>query len=1073
MRFLTLFILTTLWAQAQLNGKNGSPVSENPGPPPRTEFQAHQNPHVSGIHRLPARASVYSYPDKETAATRDREKSTRFLNLNGDWNFSWYPKPADVPTSIGTAEFAPEWKTIDVPSNWEMRGYGTPIYTNSVYPFPVNPPFIDGKDNPVGIYQREFEVPASFEGQQVVLHFGGVTSAYRVWINHQFAGYAEDARLASEFDITDLVKQGEKNTLTVQVWRWSDGSYLEDQDHWRMSGIHREVLLLARPRVGYQDLATRTIWTDQEKNTWRLEVRPTLQNLSYADWKEFTMITELVDPQGQTIATKETPATAVSNERSPQRENNAFGNIISLDIANPTHWTAENPYLYTLFQTFKKGEEVIEVIPVRVGFRDVTVSPEGVLLLNQTPIKLYGVNRHDHDAFDGKMVTREDIEKDILTMKRFNINAVRTAHYPNDPYLLELCDKHGLYVCDEANVESHGLNGELTNNPEWAMSMLERMIRMVERDRNHASIIMWSLGNETGQGPNHAAMAAWTKATDPTRLIHYEGASSDPYAPDFLVRRGKDIWEQAIRYQGNPYDPLYVDVLSRMYPTVAQLEDMLKNSRGPNKTRPIIICEYSHAMGNSLGGFDEYWDLIHREPRLAGGFVWDYRDGGVWKEEEDGTRYLAYGGDFGDEPNTGNFNFNGIVDSHGDPKPATWQVKKAHQPVKVTWKSPTELEITNRYSFTNLAHLIGVLEVLNDGEVVTSKKIDLPEIAPLTTAQVQVPAPSDDLQGEVLARVMWYLAEDTSWAKKGHLIAFDEHKIRDAIPQPEPEIAIVPQIEESDSEFTLKNGDSIYQISKKTGFLTAVTREEKQLLAQPLAPHFRRAWTDNDRQSVTPKYERLPQYKWQTAMENAELEEVKEEGLTVLSSWKLPTVDSWLAVRYSVTAIGRLNIDMKLIRGNLDTLLPRFGVTFGLPYDYQTASFYGRGQVETMWDRKSGTLLENYRMPIESLRYDYGRPQESGARADVRRLTLTGRDIPALTFRASPHFDFSIWNYTEDNLFEAKHPPDLKDAGFWTVHLDKRQMGVGGDDSWSPKALPLKRYRLESFGKELDFHFSF
>ncbi len=1031
------------------------------------EFNEHQDPAVSGINRLPGRASIYSYPDEGTALTLDREKSGRFVSLNGDWNFAWYPKPADVPASLGTPEFKVEWKTIDVPSNWEMRGYGTPIYTNSKYPFPVNPPFIDPKDNPVGIYERSFDLPKTFAGQQIILHFGGVTSAYRVWLNDTFVGYAEDDRLGSEFDITGVAKPTD-NKLTVQVWRWSDGAYLEDQDHWRMSGIHREVTLMARSKMGFADLATRTTLLEGDK--WRMEVRPTLQNFTDQKWDGVEIHSTLFDANGKQVTSYQVGAKPVAIERHPQRENLAFWHYIGFNVHNPKLWSAEQPNLYKLIVSLKKGEEIIESIPIRIGFREVGYDEKGQLLVNGTPILLYGVNRHDHNSREGKTVTRADIEKDILTMKRFNINAVRTSHYPNDPYLYDLCDIHGLYVCDEANVESHGVGGLLTNKPEWAAAFIERGIRMVERDRNHPSIIMWSLGNESGQGPNHAAMAGWMKEADPTRLIHYEGASSDSYAKEFLKQDRKDVYTDAVRYGGNPYDPAWVDVISRMYPSVAQLKELVKNAPG---NRPIIPCEYSHAMGNSLGNFAEYWDLIRSEPRLCGGFVWDYRDQGVWKKSDDGREFLAYGGDFGDTPNSGSFCFNGIVDSQGDPKPQTWELKKVHQPLKVTFLRDGVISVENRYFFSSLDHLEATLEILANGEISHRAKLKLPKIAAGETAEVSFKQPILESSGELVARVVWSLKEDASWASAGHIIAFDEKVIRKAKPQLVPAIEIITNHSETETHFIMMHADRVLEISKKDGSLTSFKIADKEILASPMRPHFWRALTDNDRQSVRPVFEKLPQWKWKDALDKAEIEGVKKEGETIVATMKLPTVGAWLSVRYAPAHLEGVTVSLKLVRDNLETLLPRLGFTAGIVADYKDTRFYGRGRTETQWDRKSGTPLELNEMSITDLRYDYGRPQESGSRTDVRFLHLTGEGVPALKFTSSPHFDFSIWPYTEENLNTALHPIDLKDAGYWTLHLDKRQMGIGGDNSWTPKALPLPKYRMESFGKEIDFGITF
>jgi len=1033
------------------------------------KFTAYQDPAISGLNRLPARATSYSFASEEKATTLDRSNSSRFASLDGEWDFVWYPKPADVPGSVGTAEFTPEWKAIPVPSNWEMHGYGTPIYTNVTYPFPVNPPLIDENDNPVGVYQRSFDLPSGFAGQQVVLHFGGVTSAYRVWLNDEFVGYAEDSRLPSEFDISGVAKAS-GNKLTVQVWRWSDGSYLEDQDHWRMSGIHREVTLMARPKMGFADLAVRT--TRTEGADWRLDLRPQMQTLEKANWDDFEVRSRLLDAEGKEVASHKIGAGAIAKEWLPQRENVAFGSLISIPVSAPKLWSAEKPHLYTLLVSLFKGEELIECNPIRVGFREISYDEKGQLLVNGQAVLIYGVNRHDHSSTGGKMVTREEIEKDVLTMKRFNVNAVRTAHYPNDPYFYELCDIHGLYVCDEANLETHGVRALLTNRSEWASAFLERGLRMVKRDRNHPSIIMWSLGNESGQGPNHAAMASWMKEIDPTRLIHYEGASSDPAHPSFVPQNDKERYTASVRYGGNPYDPKWVDVISRMYPSVAQLKEMLTTSPG---TRPILPCEYAHAMGNSLGNFKEYWDLIREEPRLIGGFVWDYRDQGVWKSLPDGRKFLAYGGDFEDTPNDGNFCLNGVVDSDGNPKPATWELKKAHQPVGVNWLDENQVEIHNRHFFTSLQHLKGNVIYLADGVEQSRLALELPDLAAGEKVTLTLPrGPAAETLGrEWVARLEWTLIESTPWAEAGHLVAFEEKVLfREESPQA-PGEPVAVTITETEDHFIIKQVERESMVSKADGSLTSMKLGGEELIASPLKPHFWRALTDNDRQSIKPKYEKLPQWLWKDALANAEIQSVAQEGDHIVASMNLPTVQSWLAVRYRPSAGGKLTLSMKLVRANLDTLLPRFGITAGLTSKYTDASFYGRGRVETQWDRKSGTPLEFLEVPIEDLHYDYARPQENGTRTDVRYLELRGEGAPDLIFSHYPHFDFSLWPYTEESLSEASHPTDLQDAGYWTLNLDKRQMGVGGDDSWSPKALPMEKYRMESFGEEINFEVTF
>ena len=1034
------------------------------------EFTAHQDPTISALNRLPARATLYSYPSSKKALGMDREQSGSWSTLNGDWQFAWYPKPADVPSSVGTAEYQPEWKTIDVPSNWEMRGYGTPIYTNTVYPFVVNPPFISPADNPVGIYQRSFDLPAGFDEKQIVLHFGGVSSAYRVWLNDSFIGYAEDSCLPSEFDITTLAKPT-GNKLTVQVWRWSDGSYLEDQDHWRMSGIHREVVLMARPKQGIEDIATRTI--RQSHHIWNLEVRPKLQNLTEAKWDDYQVTSVLYDASGSEVARNQISAQDIATERFPQRENLPFGNLISIPVENPKLWSAEQPNLYKLVVSLEKGGKTIEANPISIGFREVRYDEKGQLLVNGTSVLLYGVNRHDHSDVDGKAITRADMEKDILTMKRFNLNAVRTSHYPNDPYIYELCDKHGLYVIDEANLETHGVNGLLTNQPEWGASYLERGIRMLERDRNHPSIIMWSLGNESGQGANHAAMAGWMKEADPTRLIHYEGANSDPFHRDFISQKDQARYNSKVAMNGNPNDAAWVDVISRMYPSVVELRGMLANENG---MRPIMMCEYSHCMGNSLGNFAEYWDLIRSEPRLIGGFVWDYRDQGVWKDSDKG-RFLAYGGDFGDKPNSGNFCINGIVASDASPKPATWEIKKVQQPVATRWIDDKAIEVENRYFFSDMNHLAGNLELLEDGKVISNSSIEVTDLKAGQKRRLPIKLAQPALKpgAEYIMRVVWSLKSKTTWAPAGHEIAFDEHivswsKADTSISEPPASLTIT----DAGDDITMIDGNNEYRIRKSDGAMISAKRSGTELLAAPLKPNFWRAPTDNDVHGTSrDRLHTLDIWPWRDALSNATVESVRIEDPAVVATLNLPTVDCRAEIRYAVLESGKLNATLQMTRGKNSPRLPRFGMTLGIPSNYEQSEFYGRGRTETQWDRKTGTPLELNKLAIADLRYDYVRPQESGTRVDNRWLKLSGNGVPKLRFSAEPHFDFSLWPYTQETLEQAAHPVDLKPAGFWTLHIDKRQMGVGGDDSWSHKALPLPQYRLEALGPDLKFEFQF
>ena len=752
---------------------------------------AWKTPAVNGLDRLPARATLDSFPDETSAQSAPRETSPWFRSLCGDWKFAWVDRPAKAIAQFQETDFDDStWDTLPVPSNWEMHGFGTPIYTNITYPFPAKPPHIPTDNNPVGHYRRTFTVPAEWKEMRVILHFGGVSSAYYVWVNGKQVGYSEDSRLPAEFDITNAIRPGE-NTVAVKVYRWCDGSYLEDQDHWRMSGIHREVLLLARPSVHISDLAVRTRPAQRSKvsaatavalpdsaEPWVIEINPKLRNPKQQAIAGWQLEAQLYDAQGKEVLAEpmRLPATKIMYPWNPPRDNVAFAKL-EAQVNNPNLWSAENPHLYMLTLALKNAEgKVVEATRTKVGFRTVGIA-DSQLWVNGRSIKLKGVNRHDHSPTGGKMVTRYEMLQDVLMMKRFNFNAVRTSHYPNDPYFLDLCDKYGLYVVGEANLETHEIGGRLSNDPEWTNSFVERATRMVQRDRNHPSIIIWSLGNEAGSGPNHAAMAGWIHDRDATRPIHYEGAQGDLNSPKHVRLEGdekKYDWE--IHIDGNPTDPPYVDMMSRMYPRAAQLKRMARDPG--NGDRPIILCEYCHSMGNSTGNIKEYWEVIRSEPRLIGGFIWDWLDQGLDKKTPDGRTFWAYGGDYGDKPNDSNFCFNGIVAPDRTPQPALWECKKVQQPVDVVAVDlkTLKLAVVNRNDFADLSRYVGKWRLLADGKPVTKGLLPNLQTAPQLQEEIKlkIPKPKPLTAKEYLLDIRFALREKSPWAEAGHEVAFNQ-----------------------------------------------------------------------------------------------------------------------------------------------------------------------------------------------------------------------------------------------------------------------------------------------------------
>jgi beta-galactosidase/beta-glucuronidase len=638
-----------------------------------------QNLQVVGRNKEPGHATLVPYADDVTALGGDREASPYFKSLNGDWKFKYAPNPASAPADFYEDDFeASEWATISVPGNWQLRGYDRPIYTNVQYPFPIDDlPRVPEDDNPTGCYRRTFTLPREWDGRQIFLLFEGVDSAFHLWINGQMVGYSQGSRLPAEFNVTPYVHAGE-NTLAVRVYRWSDGSYLEDQDFWRLSGIYRDVYLWAAPPVHVRDFWVRTD-LDEAYQDAVLKVRAKVWNYGHEDVAGYSVEVRLSDADGRPTFTK-----PLSGQVAVEA-----GGKVTLDleqpVTNPEKWSDEQPYLYTLLIFLKDAAgNILEVESCQVGFRKVEIR-DGQIHVNGAPILLNGVNRHEHDPDTGHTVTVESMLQDIHLMKQFNINAVRTSHYPNHPRWYDLCDQYGIYVFDEANIESHGVWDRLTKDPKWKTAFLERGIRMVESDKNHPCVIVWSLGNESGYGPNHEALADWIHEHDPTRPVHYESATQ---------------WRS---YEGPETAPC-IDMVSVMYPPVDRIVEMAQT---PRETRPLVMCEYAHAMGNSCGNLKEYWEAVEGYKRLQGGFIWDWVDQGIRQVTDDGEEWFAYGGDFGDQPNDGNFCINGLIWPDREPHPALWEVKKVLEPVRV---EPVDLaagqvRISNEYRFSDLSGL--------------------------------------------------------------------------------------------------------------------------------------------------------------------------------------------------------------------------------------------------------------------------------------------------------------------------------------------------------------------------------
>ena len=1049
-----------------------------------------QNQYVNGMNRLPARATSYSYATEADALTNDRENS-RMVSLNGVWKFRFAEDVSAAPEGFQSPGYdVSGWAEIEVPSCWEMQGFGYPIYTNTAYPFNYAPPFIR-RDNPVGSYVRAFNVPEGWDSGRVILHFGGVYSGYQVWVNGVEAGYSEDSCLPAEFDVTDLLTEGE-NTLAVKVWKWTDGSYLEDADHWRMAGIHREVLLLYRPSVAINDFAVRTLLDEDYKDA-RLWIRPSVVVEEGAEVKDWKIQGRLYDASGALVTDgMSITLNEIILEKYPQRDI-VHWPLMEAEITDPAKWTAETPDLYTLVLTLLDAEDnCVEARSCRVGFRDVRIKDQQ-LLINGVPVKLYGVNRHDHSEFGGKSITRAEMEADIRLMKQFNFNSIRTCHYPNDPYIYELCDEYGLYVMDEANLETHAVGGELSNDYTWNTAFMERVTRMVMRDKNHPCIIFWSLGNESGTGPNHAAMAGWVHDFDPTRPVHYEGAQGQTQHPEYkpLKRSAKRVLTSeyqkeekqktlptalpAVRkVSANPTDKEFVDVISRMYPTVKVLAEMAVD---PHHDRPIYMCEYAHSMGNSTGGMKDYWDVIRAHKSLLGGHIWDWKDQGLAKYDEHGVKSWGYGGDYerDTDPNSGNFCCNGIVSPDGTPKPAMWTCKYVYQPIEFAMvdKDVLRVSLKNRNFHRTTRGYAYSWEIKDETGVLQSGVLEVPEMLPGESVEVMVPAKKISFKPGAVYMLNIYVMDtaDLPYAGPGHFHSSEQFVLNERVAPETPQAkGKAPVVSESADQILVKAGKITVAVDKATGYLSGYNNGVQQMLNAPFAPNFWRAEIDNDWRGWKPAHY-MPY--WKSAQETLEAAEVEVKAETagsvaVVRMSKRMGDRAELTMSYSVYPDGMLKVDydVKISDDSLDPL--RIGLQGQVDGEYEQITYFGRGPQENYSDRYDGIFLGTWDTSVSDMMFNYVYPQENGNRTAVRWISMTDLNGSGIQFLGIEPLSVSVWNTTQDELQNAKHagePQLLRDA--FVINVDHVQTGVGGTDSWSQSARPSDQYRL------MDKHYSY
>ncbi|MFD2446660.1 beta-galactosidase subunit alpha [Bacillus sp. CGMCC 1.16607] len=993
-------------------------------------------------NRLNPRTHFISYINEAEALDWNRETASTFQLLNGSWRFFYSEHSLLVPKNFFEETYdSSKWDIIQVPSVWQLQGYGQPHYTDLYYPFPVNPPHVPEK-NPIGCYRRDFYLPNDWDGRNIHLCFEGVDSAFHLWINGHEVGFSKGSRLTAEFDITPFIKQG-KNTVAVKVYQWSDGSYLEDQDMWWLSGIFRDVYLVSLPNIHVYDFHVTTD-LDERYVDAVLNIRANVKNTTMKQ-QSFTLEYKLIDQhecvsegivsKGETIGGTDVKTVTLQTQ-----------------ISTPRKWSAEDPNLYTLLLFLKDGsDQIIEVIPYKIGFRKIEIK-DGNLKVNGKTIMFKGVNRHDHDPDTGRTVSFEKMKQDIIMMKQYNINAVRTAHYPNDPRFYDLCDEYGLYVIDETDLETHGFEligdaNRLSSDPEWEAAYVERLERMVERDKNHPSIIMWSLGNESGFGCNFEAMYKRCKELDMTRVVHYEG----------------DRETKA------------TDIFSTMYSSV---ERIIGFANEQNWEKPHILCEFAHAMGNGPGGLKEYWEAFYQYKRLQGGFVWEWIDHGLRQFTADGEEYFAYGGDFGDDPNNSNFCIDGLIRPDRTPSPGLHQYKKIIEPIAVTASNIEigELVIENRYDFLSLEHVNLSWNVTSNGKIVESGNYELPYVPAGEKGAICIPF-NNKLgisNKECYLNLNFTLKQDTLWAKQGHEIAWAQFilpvgKSR-SIEKNSNQNSHPLSIEDNVTEMVIKGSDFEIIFSKVLGTISKWIYQDQTVMLEGPKMNFWRAITDNEMYIVKEwkeSYLHLMEHdpKW------IEYEQVDEFTVKIrIETNVAPRVLDWGvngSYEYTIFSNGHIQLAVKgQPYGKLPTTWPKVGLEVKLPVRLAHASWHGRGPWESYPDSKLACKMGHYSMTVNELFFPYVYPQENGNRSDVKWASFHNGVNFGLSAKGKTNMNFSAHYYTKEDIEDAKHLYQLKKRHFITLNIDHQVNGIGSN-SCGPGPLPQYQLKPEAFKYEL------
>jgi len=993
------------------------------------------SPEENAVNRLPMHTDFFAFRDADEAAG-DRTASANFMSLDGLWKFNWV-RDADMrPTGFFRTDFDDRsWGTMPVPGMWELNGYGDPLYVNIGYAwqndFRNNPPEVPVRNNHVGSYRRFVTIPDEWSGRQVIAHFGSVTSNIYLWVNGRFAGYSEDSRLEAEFDITKYLHKG-RNLIAFQVFRWSDGTYVEDQDFWRLCGVARQTYLCSRPANNRLEDIRVTPNLDADYRDGRLTVELTVKGRAEAELS-------LTDASGATVATERLVVSGRAEKE--------------LKVASPHKWSAEEPYLYTLTATLRSGGKVQEVVPVKVGFRKVEIRGSQ-LLLNGQPVLIKGVDRHEMDPDGGYVVSEERMMSDMEVMKRYNINAVRTSHYPNDRRWYDMCDRYGIYVVAEANLESHGMGyGEesLARRPDFAKTHLERNSRNVQRNFNHPSVIVWSLGNEAGDGPNFDACYDWVKREDPSRPVQYERAG---------LRRNTDI-----------YCP--------MYPDHAYCE-RYSASTDSVANRPLILCEYSHMMGNSGGGFRQYWELVRKYPKFQGGFIWDFADQGL-RAYRGGKMIYTFGGDYNPyDPSDMNFNCNGLFDPDRRPHPHAEQVKYVYQNIwaEAVDLSRGEIAVRNENFFRSLAGYRLEWELLCDGRAIRSGVTDSPNVAPQTECTIVLPYDvSTAGEGELLLNISFKLKEADGLLPAGYTVARRQLAVREYVPQPLPmrsatdvnRPVAAPAIDTVNSNRLRISGERFtVEFARRSGFMVRYAVSGAEMIAEgsALEPNFWRAPTDNDYGggAVTKsKVWRKPEFTLQSLDASVEADSVA----VVEASYAIPQVGAQLVMKYIVDSAGAITVSQKMHADPSAPDMFRYGVKVAMPAEYDTSTYYGRGPTENYADRNDAAFLGVYCQTADEQAHAYVRPQETGTKTDMRYWRQTDRGGRGIEITASAPFCASALHYSAESLDGGdekaqRHFGEVERSPLVFLSIDMAHVGAGGVDSWSDDAIAMEPYRLHS-----------